>query len=74
MVCGTYSDSTHAYHAFVRATDGAITSFDVAGGGTGVGEGTVAYSINKHGVIGGYMIDQGDVYHGFLRSPSAGSR
>src|ERR1700747_1211164 len=45
-----------------------ITTFDAPGAGTGVGQGTRAYSINPAGTIIGYSRDENNVPHGFIRS------
>jgi hypothetical protein len=44
--------------------------FDVAGAGTGRGQGTTGVSsINVSGVITGFYVDASGVYHGFVRIP-----
>jgi hypothetical protein len=53
----------------VRASDGAITTFDVPGAGTGPFQGTIPLCNNPVGAITGYYIDANDVTHGFLRTP-----
>jgi hypothetical protein len=62
-------DDNFADHGWVRAPDGKITTFDVPGGGTGAGQGTVAGGINLWGTIAGWLIDSDSVYHGFVRTP-----
>lgn len=68
-VVGYYVDANVVPHAFVRAPDGKITSFDAPGAGLGAGldQGTVAYSINDAGVIAGELQDPGNVFHAFIR-------
>jgi predicted membrane protein len=67
VVCGTYRQvTTERLRGFVRAADGAITTFDVAGS-TG-NNGTQAIAINASGVIVGYWQDSSQVYHGFIRA------
>jgi hypothetical protein len=44
-----------------------ITTFDAPGAGTGAGQGTLPFAINPAGLITGYYLDTGDVFHGFLR-------
>jgi len=44
------------------------------GAGTGPGQGTFPDGINDAGAITGYHIDDNDVLHGFLRTPTHGSR
>lgn len=66
-ITGFYVDANNAYHGFVRHFDGAITEFDVAGAGTGPGQGTISYSINLGGATIGPYIDASTVGHGFVR-------
>ena len=68
-IIGDYLDARGASHAFLRAPDGIITTFDAPGAGTGLIQGTFALSINQKGAITGYYIDASSVYHGFLRAP-----
>lgn len=56
-------------HGFVRDPHGKITSYDAPGAGTGIGQGTTGYGINKKGEIAGYYSDDLG-YHGFVRSPN----
>jgi len=44
-----------------------FTSFDAPGAGTGAGQGTIAIEITAQGLISGYYIDGGGVFHGFVR-------
>ena len=53
---------------FVRA-EPTITTFDAPGAGTGPGQGTQPFAINPAGLITGFYLDAGDVYHGVLRTP-----
>jgi hypothetical protein len=53
-------------HGFLRAPDGKLTTFDAPGAGTGYGQGTWGYWINKSGAITGYYCDA-ITCHGFLR-------
>src|SRR5215471_6335252 len=48
-IAGYWIDPAFAFHGFVRAADGTITSFDWPGGIS-----TVAESINDAGAIAGY--------------------
>jgi hypothetical protein len=50
----------------VRAADGAITTFDAPGAGTGFLQGTIAASFNPPGAITGFYLDASNVSHGFL--------
>ena len=45
-----------------------LTSFDVAGAGTGLANGTIGVSIDAAGDIAGTYVDSGLVGHGFLRT------
>ena len=54
----------------MRARDGAITTFDAPGAGTGFLQGTVANNINPAGVIAGWYQDASNVTHGFVRAPN----
>jgi hypothetical protein len=63
-VAGIYRDSVYAYHGFIRESNGAITSFDIASG-----QGEVAVTgINGSGQIAGwYLVGSSNTSHGFLR-------
>jgi hypothetical protein len=63
------------YHGFMRTAAGAITVIDDPYAGTGADQngskrGTFVSNINANGEIVGSYIDNNDVQHGFLRSPS----
>jgi hypothetical protein len=62
-ISGTYTDSSHRDHGFVRPVQGAIVSFDVPGSIQ-----TDAYGINIEGTIAGTYTDTNLVSHGFLRA------
>jgi hypothetical protein len=64
---GYYVDANGVYHGFVRHSNGKITEFDAAGGGTGPGQGTISYSINQRGATIGTYVDATTVGHGFVR-------
>jgi uncharacterized membrane protein len=66
-IAGYYVDSSGVSHGFLRDKNGAITTFDVPGAGTGPDEGTLSYAISETGAITGYYFDSADVSHGFLR-------
>jgi hypothetical protein len=68
-VTGNYVDASDVNHGFVRGTDGAITTFDAPGAGTGPGQGTIPLCNNPVDAITGDYLDASDVFHGFLRSP-----
>src|SRR5438094_10003647 len=65
---GRYIDGSDVFHGFLRTPEGAITTFDVPGAGTGPGQGTRASNINPSEAIAGRYIDPSDVSHGFLRA------
>jgi hypothetical protein len=71
-VTGAYLDASNVYHGFVRAPNGAITTFDVPGAGTGSGQGTIGEAINPVGTIPGNYIDASSVNHGFVRDKHGG--
>jgi len=65
-ITGSYLDANFVGHAFLRATNGTITPFDVPGGTS-----TGASSINPAGAITGgysYLNDPNFVGHGYLRT------
>jgi hypothetical protein len=68
-VNGDYIDASGVAHGFVRAPDGAITTFDAPCAGAGSGQGTFPDGINDPGAITGYDLDNNNVSHGFLRIP-----
>ena len=65
-LAGWYLDANSVSHGYFRAADGAITTFDAPGAGTGANQGTFAYGITP--VIPGVFIDANSVMHGFVRS------
>jgi predicted membrane protein len=68
-ITGHTVDDNAVNHGFLRAKNGAMSTFDVAGAGTGPGQGTFPVCNNPVDAITGYYIDANDVNHGFLRSP-----
>src|SRR5439155_837821 len=68
-VAATSLDASDVFLVDLRAPDGAITTFDVPGAGTGRGQGTVPFCNNPVDAITGAYIDASDVNHGFLRTP-----
>jgi hypothetical protein len=70
-IVGYYTDASAVFHGFLRDPNGHIVPFDApfAGMGSGLGQGTVAYSISDLGVIAGLVQDSSYVYHGFVRYP-----
>jgi len=61
FIAGCFGDGKGG-HAFVRASDGEITAFDVPGGPYAVG-------INRKGAIAGSYQGQDFMQHGFVRAP-----
>jgi hypothetical protein len=57
-------------HAFLRAPNGAFTTFDAPGAGKGAYQGTVAISINPAAQIAGSYVDLNYVGYGFVRAAS----
>src|SRR6266699_3442044 len=68
-ITATSLDANNVFHGVLRAKDGAITTFDVPGAGTGAGQGNIPFCNNPVDAITGVYIDASDVDHGFLRSP-----
>jgi hypothetical protein len=71
-VTGWYLDANNVFHGFVRTSNGAITTFDVPGAGTGTGsfQGTFPEGINPEGAVTGASQDASNVLHGFVRAPN----
>ena len=65
-IVGLYVDASDVLHGYVRAPNGAITTFDAPGAGTGPGQGTLPGSNNPAGTITGFYIDANDAEHDFL--------
>jgi hypothetical protein len=64
-ITGYYEDNTGLAYGFVRASDGTITTFDVADSAY-----TISDSVNKKNMITGYFAikrKHGNVLHGFVR-------
>jgi probable HAF family extracellular repeat protein len=76
QVAGFYADYSNAVHAYLRTTDGKITTFD-APGAEGAGgaiplpaiatPGTYAVAGDACGLVTGYVVDSRNVAHGYLR-------
>ena len=77
-IAGYYLDASDVSHGFVRALDGRITTFDAPGAGSSGRYAPIRApcptASTRRGTITGYYIDANNVYHGFLRDTSAGSR
>jgi hypothetical protein len=71
IVAGYYLDENSVIHGFVRHRDGAITSFDAPGAGTGPYQGTevATNGLNPEGAMVGWYYDTNDASHGFVRAP-----
>jgi hypothetical protein len=71
-----YEDNSGNFvsHGLLRSADGKLTTYNVPGAGTGSYQGTgcpgCARSINLFGAVAGYYIDENNVVHGYLRSPT----
>jgi hypothetical protein len=70
-IIGAYfgGGSANYYQAFLRDAAGHVTSFSAPRAGTQPGQGTAVAGINQLGVIAGYYIDSGNVFHAYLRLP-----
>lgn len=68
VIAGLYIDSNFNNHGFVRASDGTITTFDVAGPSSQ----TQPMSMNREGTIVGFYVPPNDpiISKGFLRKAS----
>jgi hypothetical protein len=73
-ISGWYSDTLSVAHAFVRTPEGVIAVVDLAGAGNGAGQGTYSWwpAITPSGIITGYLVDENNVSHGFLRDLAGG--
>jgi hypothetical protein len=68
VVVGQMTDANGNFHGFVRSPEGRLTSFDVAGAGTGSYQGTFVATINNRGTIAGTFADTNNVSHCYVRS------
>ena len=73
VTVGFDNDYSNVNHAFIRATDGTVTILDAPGAGTGVNEGTWAFSVNQATVVVGQYMDANRMMHSFLRCPGWGN-
>ena len=69
-VTGYYWDTNWVGHGYLRSRDGIITEFDApsAGSTPGSGEGTFPMAINADGTIAGFVQDNSELTHGFVRT------
>jgi hypothetical protein len=70
-IAGYYQDAANAFHGFVRARNGTVTTFDAPGAGTGPYQGTIVNNngmISPEGSIAGYFYDANYVPHGYVRT------
>lgn len=71
-IVGNFMDGNFVGHGLIRHPDGALTTFDVPGAGTGTYQGTGCpgcnLGFNQFGAIAGIFSDSNSVNHGFLRS------
>jgi len=63
-VAGYYNDANNVSHGFLRAVDGAFTTFDAADGG----EGTTVWAVNIEGEVAGFSVTDNGIPHGFVRA------
>jgi hypothetical protein len=66
-IAGWAIDSAFVRHGFLRDENGAFTTFDAPGAGTGAGQGTFSFAISQGGEITGFYFDGTNAVHGFLR-------
>ena len=66
-VTGWFVDANNVSHAFIRSTNGTITTFDAPGAGTASGQGTYSWSINSSGAVTAVVVDSFGLQHGYLR-------
>ena len=68
---GYCADSNKVFHGFIRYTDGTFTKFDAPGAGTTPNstQGTTGEGMNDWVAVVGYLIDDNNVAHGFIRFP-----
>jgi hypothetical protein len=72
---GDFLDANNVFHGWLRTAEGAITTFDAPGAGTGAGQGTLVSffhsagsgGMNDQGDITGTYVDANNLVHGFLR-------
>jgi hypothetical protein len=71
VVTGAWGDlSIDASEGFVRAADGTITNFTAPDAGDkGNGQGTWPLLVNDVGDVAGFVLDDNQVFHGFVRIP-----
>jgi hypothetical protein len=74
-IWGEYIDASFVFHGYLRSPDGSFTEIDVPHAGTGYIQGTGACwpiicfgGINPAGTVTGFLLDQNNVWHGFLRT------
>jgi hypothetical protein len=75
-VSSGYEDNSGNFvdHGLLRSADGKLTTFNVPGAGAGLYQGTgcpgCSRPINLLGADAGFYIDENNVVHGYLRSPT----
>jgi predicted membrane protein len=67
---GCFTVAAFAQQPGIGADSPAFTTFDVAGAGTGPGQGTIVVGMNATQQITGYYVDAANVAHGFVRAAS----
>jgi len=70
-VCGVFGNtSINAAEGFVRAADGTFTTFVAPDAGNkGNGQGTYPLVVNDAGDVVGFVLDDTQAFHGFVRTP-----
>jgi len=68
-ISGWYVDASGAFHGYLRAPKGTVTTFNARGAGRGNFQGTVAMALNPERAVTGFYLDGSNVFHGFLRAP-----
>ena len=69
-IVGLYTNGDAVIHSYLRAANGAITTFDAPNAGTGAKQGTGGLAINASGTIVGGYADTNSVIHGFVYAPA----
>jgi hypothetical protein len=67
-ISASYLDGSNVNHAFVRAPDGTIITYNVPGASTGPFQGPYNYGINPAWTTVGAYIDSSGVGHGYVRT------
>ena len=71
VATGDYVDSSGLWHGFIRAKNGALTTFEEPLAALGPDQGTFAGATNIHGDTIGPYVDENGVLHGYIRHADA---